>query len=151
MRGLACHLPCDRCGALLPHLFTLTRQRRAVYFLCHFPSGHPDRELPGASLSGVRTFLYHHANKSGVATAVARPTTTEYQRPHYQLPLAISFLANTVLLELSYTDYYGASQLTQSCWNYSDPIREASSQEIHSNLPLSILEDWALRQSIRSA
>jgi hypothetical protein len=94
VRGFACHLSYDRCGALLPHLFTLTRlrpplfelrasarqaprptageggaclavargakrrgRRRAVYFLCHFPSSYPDRELPGALPSGVRTFL----------------------------------------------------------------------------------------------
>src|SRR5258705_6100422 len=29
----------------------------AVYFLCHFPSGCPDRALPGALPCGVRTFL----------------------------------------------------------------------------------------------
>ena len=31
--------------------------REAVYFLCHFPSGRPDRGLPGALPFGVRTFL----------------------------------------------------------------------------------------------
>jgi len=31
--------------------------RRAVCFLCHCPSSCPDRELPGALPSGVRTFL----------------------------------------------------------------------------------------------
>ena len=75
VRGFACH-PCYHGrGALLPHLFTLTRlaplrasaaafdlprtrtRRRAVYFLCHFPSGCPDRALPGALPCGVRTFL----------------------------------------------------------------------------------------------
>jgi hypothetical protein len=98
VRGFACH-PCYHGrGALLPHLFTLTRlrradarlrrsmplqacrdetsldsdatgtlragraeapkgQRRAVYFLCHCPSGCPDRGLPGALPCGVRTFL----------------------------------------------------------------------------------------------
>ena len=67
VRGLACHLSCDKRGALLPHLFTLTRLRTrtfrsscfgvAVCFLCHFPSGCPDRVLPGALPCGVRTFL----------------------------------------------------------------------------------------------
>src|SRR6185503_13506368 len=43
-------------------LFTLTRLRpyglrRAVYFLCHCPSDHPARALPGALPFGVRTFL----------------------------------------------------------------------------------------------
>src|SRR5262245_30535405 len=67
VRGFACH-PCYHGrGALLPHLFTLTstklaapkrRERsRAVSFLCHYPSGHPDRALPGALPCGVRTFL----------------------------------------------------------------------------------------------
>ena len=81
VRGFACH-PCyHERGALLPHLFTLTPRlassrlargrpltacpwrspegasRRAVSFLCHFPSGCPDRALPGALPCGVRTFL----------------------------------------------------------------------------------------------
>jgi len=48
-----------RCALTTPfHPYSFSR---AVYFLCHFPSGHPDRVLPGASLSGVRTFLYDHA------------------------------------------------------------------------------------------
>ena len=34
-----------------------TSARRAVYFLCHFPSGRPARVLPGALPCGVRTFL----------------------------------------------------------------------------------------------
>ncbi len=92
VRGFACHPCCHGRGALLPHLFTLTRlrplasrgdvgpashsrsirpggpaapkpdreasgRRRAVYFLCHFPSSCPDRALPGALPCGVRTFL----------------------------------------------------------------------------------------------
>src|SRR5207244_3195805 len=79
VRGFACHRPYGRRGALLPHLFTLTRlrpegfsaaslrgpaapqrrkaRRRAVCFLCHCPSGCPDRGLPGALPCGVRTFL----------------------------------------------------------------------------------------------
>jgi hypothetical protein len=32
-------------------------RKRAVYFLCHYPSGCPDRGLPGALPCGVRTFL----------------------------------------------------------------------------------------------
>jgi len=63
VRGFACHPCCHGRGALLPHLFTLTRlrppseRRQAVCFLCHFPSGYPDRALPGALPCGVRTFL----------------------------------------------------------------------------------------------
>ncbi len=44
--GLPCHLCCQRRGALLPHPFTLTSEE-AVYFLRHFPSGHPGRTLSG--------------------------------------------------------------------------------------------------------
>ncbi len=44
---------CDR--RTLPEL--LESERRAVCFLCHCPSGCPDRELPGALPCGVRTFL----------------------------------------------------------------------------------------------
>ena len=64
VRGFACHPCCHGRGALLPHLFTLTRMAtlkraaiRAVCFLCHCPSGCPDRALPGALPCGVRTFL----------------------------------------------------------------------------------------------
>ena len=44
----------------LPFDSPRTRARgslRAVCFLCHCPSGHPDRALPGALPCGVRTFL----------------------------------------------------------------------------------------------
>src|SRR4029077_7148998 len=44
-------LPFDSRAALA------SRSLRAVYFLCHFPSGRPDRGLPGALPCGVRTFL----------------------------------------------------------------------------------------------
>jgi len=49
---------CDA-GALLPHLFTLATPLRgeAVYFLLHFPSGHPAWPLASTVLYGVRTFL----------------------------------------------------------------------------------------------
>jgi len=45
--GLPCRRRCRRRGALLPHPFTLTRQRRAVCSLWHFPWGRPRRALPG--------------------------------------------------------------------------------------------------------
>ncbi len=41
----------------LPRRNTRGARRRAVCFLCHFPSGHPDRPLTGALPCGVRTFL----------------------------------------------------------------------------------------------
>ena len=41
----------------LPRRSARSAHRRAVYFLCHYPSGHPDRALPGALPCGVRTFL----------------------------------------------------------------------------------------------
>ena len=46
-------------GALLPHLFTLTRHCLAVYFLWHFPWAHALQALPGALSDGARTFLYN--------------------------------------------------------------------------------------------
>ncbi len=44
--GLPCHIRCRLCGGLLPHLFTLA-SCEVVYFLLHFPWGHPRRALPG--------------------------------------------------------------------------------------------------------
>jgi hypothetical protein len=58
--GLACQRRCRCRGALLPHLFTLAPAPEgavAVSFLCHFPSGCPDRDFPGTLPAGVRTFL----------------------------------------------------------------------------------------------
>src|SRR5439155_4797822 len=77
VRGFACHQPYGRRGALLPHLFTLTlrRGRKAVCFLCHCPSGHPDRALPGALPCGVRTFLSPKP-ASGRRRAVVRPAAS---------------------------------------------------------------------------
>src|SRR3954468_18397792 len=96
VRGFACH-PCYHGrGALLPHLFTLTRRRpsgsgeasplrglprrstrsvrrRAVCFLCHFPSSHPDRALPGALPCGVRTFL---STVAPCGASVERPSSS---------------------------------------------------------------------------
>ena len=87
VRGLACHPPYGARGALLPHLFTLTSRRaglapsslEAVYFLCHFPSGRPDRGLPGALPSGVRTFLPVCA-RLRIHAAVVWLTAAECQR-----------------------------------------------------------------------
>ena len=105
VRGLACHSPCGKRGALLPHLFTLTRRRpagsggaspegparrslrskrmRAVCFLCHFPSGRPDRGLPGALPSGVRTFLPAPRHQVTGHAAVVCPSTADCQRPGF--------------------------------------------------------------------
>ena len=44
-------------GGLLHHLFTLTRTRRAVYFLWHYPAGFPEWALPTTLFCGARTFL----------------------------------------------------------------------------------------------
>ncbi len=44
-------------GALLPHLFTLTGRKPAVYFLWHFPWARAPQALPGALSEGARTFL----------------------------------------------------------------------------------------------
>jgi hypothetical protein len=108
VRGFACHRCCHRRGALLPHLFTLTLLRspvpcgsgelrrtsshepaptkrearsRAVYFLCHFPSGYPDRALPGALPCGVRTFL------PPMSPLRASSNDDRLQQPRIYLPL----------------------------------------------------------------
>ena len=55
--GLHCR-PCYQGrGALLPHHFTLTCWKQAVYFLLHWPSAHAAQVLPGTSPCGARTFL----------------------------------------------------------------------------------------------
>ena len=109
MRGLACHLPYDKRGALLPHLFTLTRQRlEAVYFLCHFPSGHPDRVLPGTLLCGVRTFLSAYS---------LRINSTRSGRPANYDGMSKSVMPNTAHLGIGTSDTkflhtYGSTSLT---------------------------------------
>ena len=55
-------------------------RRRAVCFLCHFPSGHPDRGLPGALPSGVRTFLPARCHVVTPRAAVVCPSATDCQR-----------------------------------------------------------------------
>lgn len=54
--GLACRRCRQRRGALLPRLFTLAR-KRAVCFLCHFPSSRDAWPLASILLCGARTFL----------------------------------------------------------------------------------------------
>jgi hypothetical protein len=44
--GLPCPDHCCSGGALLPHLFTLIRQRRTVCFLWHWPSSSLDAGIP---------------------------------------------------------------------------------------------------------
>src|SRR5437588_8520916 len=80
---------------------------QAVCFLCHCPSGHPDRALPGALPCGVRTFLPPSpafAGYGGRSSSLLRThncTTwagrggTAPIRPS----LAVSLLRNLILLE----------------------------------------------------
>ena len=60
-------------------------RRRAVYFLCHFPSGYPDRALPGALPCGVRTFLPSTrrlaAPRSGRSSGLLRRSSIVPRRP----------------------------------------------------------------------
>jgi hypothetical protein len=75
-------LPPARCALTAPfHHCLPARSSRtsAVCFLCHFPSGHPDRALPGALPFGVRTFLspspltgLRRSKPSRTCSAVAR-------------------------------------------------------------------------------
>ena len=56
--GLPCLLRHRRSGALLPHRFTLAAGcPTAVWFLWHFPAGHPDWPLTSTLPYGARTFL----------------------------------------------------------------------------------------------
>src|SRR5436190_2627678 len=106
VRGFACHRCHHRRGALLPHLFTIaTLAGSAVCFLCHFPSGRPDRTLSGALPCGVRTFLSPCGKRSsgslrtfiltggtGGTAWVGGPFTASR-------PLAVRLLRNLILLE----------------------------------------------------
>ena len=89
VRGFACHPSYDECGALLPHLFTLTPvagpngpATGAVCFLCHCPSGHPDRSLTGTLPYGVRTFLSRKrsSNRARSLGATSAPGTADRAR-----------------------------------------------------------------------
>jgi hypothetical protein len=56
--GVCLAIPVTRnAGALLPHRFTLTTARVAVYFLWHFPASHLGLLLAITLLCEVRTFL----------------------------------------------------------------------------------------------
>ena len=107
VRGFACRPCCHGRGALLPHLFTLTRlrppdfgeasprtaapkraclaeapkaRRRAVSFLCHYPSGFPARALPGALPLGGRTFLPRPSFGLRWASPVKRPARPQRRK-----------------------------------------------------------------------
>ncbi len=71
-----------RCALTAPFQpYLSTDGRRAVCFLCHFPSGHPDRGLPGALPYGVRTFLPACSPRRARA-AVVWLSTAECQISH---------------------------------------------------------------------
>ena len=55
--GLRRSRPCFRACPAVARGSKSRGRRRAVCFLCHFPSGRPARVLPGALPCGVRTFL----------------------------------------------------------------------------------------------
>src|SRR5262245_53398876 len=73
-------LPPARCALTAPfHPYLSTHpygaSRRAVCFLCHCPSGHPARALPGALPFGVRTFL-PPSRLTALRRTVVWPTAT---------------------------------------------------------------------------
>ena len=72
--GLPCRFRCRRRGALLPHLFTLTRVRRSERFVfCGtFPGVAPAGRYPAPHVDGARTFLSR--GLSAIAGAAVRPT-----------------------------------------------------------------------------
>lgn len=61
-------------GELLPHPFTLTSQRLAVFSLWHFPWGHPRFPLGTILLCGARTFL--PPSTLGQQAAIICPSST---------------------------------------------------------------------------
>jgi hypothetical protein len=71
-------------GALLPHRFTLTTAKVAVYFLWHFPASHLGLPLAITLLCEVRTFLEPRAAHVppwfGAWAAAAQPTHPPYKR-----------------------------------------------------------------------
>ena len=64
-------------GGLLPHRFTLTGTRPAVFSLWHFPAGRPGLPLATTLLYGVRTFL-----GGALVNADAAARSTRPSRPH---------------------------------------------------------------------
>src|SRR5215467_16049683 len=63
-------LPHARCALTAPFHPYLSASRQAVCFLCHCPSGCPDRALPGALPCGVRTFLPSTRHEVPTRTAI---------------------------------------------------------------------------------
>ena len=87
-RGLPCH-PCHQeRGGLLPHPFTLTRDKsRAVCFLWRYPSGFrlpasPGGRYPPPCLRGARTFLQQPPLLEGMACQ--RSPSRPIERGTYQ-------------------------------------------------------------------
>ena len=68
----------------------------AVCFLCHFPSGHPDRGLPGALPCGVRTFLPARPDRGQGARSGRLANCGGLSKSE----LSVCVLADVVLLEL---------------------------------------------------
>ena len=148
VRGFACHRCCHRRGALLPHLFTLTPAPRAlkgprysgraalfrppsgaVYFLCHCPSGHPDRALPGALPCGVRTFLLsrralRRSGRAAVWFTAAHPLYGYFRAGARRASRPTPARSGTV--RASCTDCCGACRSPQRSSRYSSRSRAAS-------------------------
>jgi hypothetical protein len=71
-------------GGLLPHRFTLTGTRPAVFSLWHFPAGRPGLPLATTLLCGVRTFLGGvRENTDGRRESNPRPQALRLR--HYML------------------------------------------------------------------
>src|SRR4029079_14660665 len=73
---------------------------RAVYFLCHFPSGCPDRALPGALPCGVRTFLPCSSPLRAEARQKRAKTSGDRLASCGGDLLSVGFLGDAVLFEL---------------------------------------------------
>src|SRR3954470_21891895 len=100
-------LPPTRCALTAPfhHCLPALRRTSAVCFLCHCPSGRPDRPLTGALPCGVRTFLSlpREAREGGRSSGALRPSIialVAWPALFAGADLAVRLLRDGVLLEL---------------------------------------------------
>jgi len=92
--GLPCQ-PCRQgCGELLPRLFTLTPVRSAsrtslgaVFFLWHFPWGHPRSPLATTLPYGARTFLPPSASDHPTPFRILKYGVRRFQRFSFSFSL----------------------------------------------------------------
>ena len=128
VRGFACHRCCHRRGALLPHLFTLTRLPGRYLFCATDPSGCPARALPGALPCGVRTFLplQHYVAETTVTDGGDRLAGCDMALSHALARVRPSrlFPAKSRTARASCTGYCVAYRALQRSWRCSKRAHE---------------------------